>query len=335
VTAKRLAAVVTAALLVVGAFALRRGVIEDDDEPAAGDDPAETVVDVPAGSAVVCVTELRAACEALEDEHEDLTVTVEDAGVTLDRLAALEDSSEAPVWLTIDPFPAMVDALRPNDPVGFESVPVASSRLAIAFPTDGEADALDAFCASEAQRLWHCIGANAGQAWSDLGNATIPGALNPSLGRVPESALALTSFGNAVASYFGTPDVSASRFGETAFITWLRNLSGTSEGRTQRGSTPLATMAVRPALDAAATASFEVTAIDDAGDEFDVSYPDPQMWIQAVIATPAGVAAPDDLATELGELLVTSGWDRASAAGAPPPNASTLLALRSLWNDFT
>jgi hypothetical protein len=94
-------------------------------------------------------------------------------------------------------------------------------------------------------------------------------------------------------------------------------------------------MAVRPALDAAATATFEVATIDEAGDEFDVNYSDPQMWIQAVIATPAGVAAPNDLVADVTPLLEAQGWDPPETAEASPPSASTLLALRALWNDFT
>ena len=334
-TAKRLVALVAAALLVVGAFVVRRNVIEDDDGPVSTDDAAVTEPARENATEVVCITELRDVCTELQQQHPDLVATIEDAGTTLDRLAELDDPANAPVWLTIDPFPAMVDELRQNDPLGFESDAVGASQLAVAFPSDGRAEVITSFCESESQRLWQCIGANAGTDWSDLGGGSIPGALSPSLGEVPEAALALVSFGHSVASYFGETNPSATRFGETSFITWLRNLSGASEGRTQQNSTPLATMAVRPALDTAATATFEVAAIDDAGDEFDVNYSEPQMWIQAVIATPAGVATPDDLAADVTRLLAEHDWNPPTAAEAPPPSASTLLALRALWDEIT
>ena len=60
----------------------------------------------------MCATELQAACDAIAAADPDVDVLVEPAGVTLDRLAALPDDADAPVWLTIEPFPAMVDELR-------------------------------------------------------------------------------------------------------------------------------------------------------------------------------------------------------------------------------
>ena len=57
----------------------------------------------------MCATELRVACDAIDG---DVSVVVEPAGVTLDRLAALADDAESPVWLTLQPFPAMLDDLR-------------------------------------------------------------------------------------------------------------------------------------------------------------------------------------------------------------------------------
>ena len=60
-------------------------------------------------------------------------MTVEDAGATLDRLAALGNDEPAPLWITIDPFPAMADVVRPSDPLGYESRAVGASQLAVAF----------------------------------------------------------------------------------------------------------------------------------------------------------------------------------------------------------
>ena len=331
---QRVGALVLAIVLVVGAFVVRRNVIEDDD----GSSPDGTEIDEPDhedATALYCITELAEVCESLASSQDLLAVTIEDAGETLDRLAALGDDEPAPLWLTIDPFPAMVDLSRPDDPLEFETEAVGASQLAIGFRAGDKAAAIAAFCAGETTSLWRCMGDHAGAEWSTLGNSSISGTLRPSLGDVSSSALALASFGTAVASYFGAVDVDRTQFDDTSFIGWLRRLSRVSLDSTQRGSTPLATLAVRPAPDAAATATFEVNALDATGDRFDVNYSDPQIWIQAVIATPAGLAAPDGLAADVTDTLEGAGWDPAAAADSPPPSASTLLALRQLWADAT
>lgn len=357
---RRVGALILAVALVVGAFVLRRNVIEDDDKPTTDG----TEVDQPEGdeaTALYCITELAAACENLGAANDKLEITIEDAGVTLDRLAALEGGDVAPLWLTIDPYPAMVDVLRgPNGSLGFETMAVGSSQLAIAFPADGRADAMVNTCAGDPVALWRCIGDNTGMPWTTIDGASFQGTVRPSFGHVQESALALTSFGHAVAGYFGETDPDNTQFGDVGFITWLRRVTAVSVRGTQVDNTPLGTMAARQsALDVPATAMFEVNALERTYDEslagatespetstaatapespedrFDVKYSDPEMWIQAVIATPAGVSVPSDLDSDLANALADAGWDPASAADGTLPSASTLLALRQLWIDYT
>ena len=334
-TGQRVGALVVAIALVVGAFVVRRNVIEDDDDTAADD----TAVDEPErddATVLYCITELADVCEALGEARDELDIVVEDAGATLDRLAALERGEQASLWLTVDPYPAMADLSRPTDPLGFESRAVGASQLAVAFRSGDKAATIAAFCAADATALWRCLGEHAGANWSTLGAASIAGTLRPSFGDVAGSAIGLTSFASAIAGYFGAADVDRTQFDDTAFLTWLRRVSGVSLDGTQRGRTPLETLAVREsALDAAATATFEINDLDATGERFDVNYAEPEMWIQAVIATPAGVAAPDGLATEVAAALAAAGWDSATAAGSPVSSASTLLALRQLWNDAT
>ena len=91
-------------------------------------------------------------------------------------------------------------------------------------------------------------------------------------------------------------------------------------------------MAVRPLLDVAATTEAEWSAAG--GDRFDVNYPDPTMWVEAVLAVPDGVSVPDDVAATAAEALAGSGWADPSTAAQPVPGASTMLALRSLWGQL-
>lgn len=340
--ARRLGASILAIVLVVGAFLVRRNVIDED----AGDDPdssAQTSLDREDATAMVCVTELADVCDALRGAHPDLDVVVENAGATLDRLAALEDPASAPLWLTIEPYPAMLDALRAGqraDPIGAEITAVGASQLGIAFPiatedAPGHGAVITTHCGG--QPIWRCVGDNAGAQWTDLGGQAAWGTLRPAFGDVAESALALASLTNAVAGYFGDGDVVRSRWdGDPSFITWFRPLSDASESVALSGGNPVRTMVTRPsALDAAATATFQVAALGAAGDRVELNYPEPQMWVKAVIAAPPSVAAPDDLSADVAALLDTAGWDPPGAAGPALPSASTLLALRALWIDAT
>jgi hypothetical protein len=93
-------------------------------------------------------------------------------------------------------------------------------------------------------------------------------------------------------------------------------------------------MATRPsALDIAATAGFELAILDPDAQRFAPNYPAPEMWLQAVLAVPGGATAPGDLASDLTEQLRGAGWDDTATAATGLPSASTMLALRSYWQD--
>jgi hypothetical protein len=324
---RRAFAVAVAAALVVGAFFIRRDVIEgDDDGGTSHGDAAEELV---------CVPELAAVCQQLEAGGTDLRVTVEDAGATLDRLAVVE-ATDAPLWLTVEPYPAMVDSIRAGartDPVAFTTTSLGASPLGVALPSDEHLAVLEAACASDP--LWRCIGDNAGMSWSELGGSAAWGTVRPAFGDVEDSALGLASFAHSVAGYFGDAEISRTRWeADPDFITWLRRLTDTASGVSLSGGSALRTMATRPsALDIAATAGFELAALDADGQRFAPNYPAPEMWLQAVLAVPGGAAAPDDLGAELGELVRGSGWDEPDTAATPLPGAPTMLALRAQWDE--
>ena len=175
--------------------------------------------------------------------------------------------------------------------------------------------------------------------WTDLGGEPAWGTVRPSLGDVDRQAVALASFAAAVAGYFGTARHHAARTGRPTRRSspWLRRLSGAVDASALSAGTPLATMATRAgALDIAATTDAERGRLLG-GDRFEVNYPEPSMWVEAVLAVPDGAAAPDDL----------DGGDRRDGArrgrlGRPPtaatqslPGATTMLALRTLWQEAT
>ncbi|MET0458860.1 MAG: hypothetical protein ABW195_06415 [Ilumatobacteraceae bacterium] len=336
-TARRIVAVIAAIVLIGGALLLRNAIDDDDAEAdgPTGSTVAGTSPDVGTDAAtVICSTELEAACTAIRDAHPELDVEVEPAGETLDRLAALADGTEPPVWLTVAPFPEMVDSLRTAaglEPLAGTGDPLAATPLVVATPTGGRAEVLAAGCAETP--LWRCIGANASAPWTDLGGEAAWGKLRPSLGLVDTDATALGSFADAVAGYLGAPTFSTPSASDPAFLAWLRQLAGAVSPAALSAGTPLDTMATRPAVDIAATSEAARIGLGATADRFDPSYPEPSMWLEAVLAVPDGITVPDDIAGLAAAALADAGWAGAATAAQSLPAASTMLALRALWQE--
>lgn len=324
--AKRLATVVVAVGLVVGAFFLRRNVIEGDEGDPSPPPAAEAVE-------LVCVTELEAVCTEITSG--DLRVTIEDAGTTLDRLAALPDGETAPLWLTITPYPEMVDSLRAGSglaPLAGEAPVLAASGLTMAMP-DGRLDVLGAHCGTTP--LWRCVGDVAGGPWEELGGKAAWGRVEPSVGDADQSADALASLAVAVAGYLGAATyTSADWSAQPEFLPWVSGLVRAVPVAQLSGGTPARTMVTRPtAVNVAATSDAEIAALGASMDRFESRYPEPSMWLEAVLAAPSGVDVPDGLADAAAAALLAEGWDPPQAATQSLPSANTMLALRELWRD--
>ena len=312
---KRLAALAVAVLLVVAAFVIR-STVDDGDDPTTvtGGSTAAPLV---ARTEVVCITELSDVCTALGADHPELDISIEDAGTTLDRLAALDEESIVPLWVTAEPFPAMVDSMRSASPVGFTTEALATSTLAVAVPTGGRADVLGTGCNSV--ELWHCIGDHAGDDWTEIGGEESWRTIRPALGDVEDSALALLSFADAIGGYLGTADYSPGAWeADRSFNPWLRRLVNASVQAPNSAGTPLRTMATGRSLDVAATADYELAALGASGERYELVYPAVNMSMQVVLAVPPDATAPDGLATELATALTARDW--AEPAAAPTPH---------------
>jgi hypothetical protein len=307
---RRAATAVIAIGLIVGAFLIRRNVIEGDDEADAGDEPEPA-------SELVCVTELRDVCTALGQSRPDLAIIVEDARQTLDRIAAGED---VPLWFTFEPFPAMSGSLVAGEPL-------AASQLTIATPPNRTA-ALTQQCAD--QMLWRCIGEIAGDEWAEGS-----GRVEPSVGDAGRSAMALGSFAAAVSGYFGTTDLNSALWeGDVEFLGWVQRLVRAVSLEDLAAGTPLAVMLTRSsAVNVAGSSDAELAALDAPGDRSDASYPEPSMWLQAVLAAPAGTDVPGDLTSDAAAALLAEDWDDPATATQALPSANTMVALRNLWEE--
>jgi hypothetical protein len=333
VTGRRVVAVLVAVALVAGALLLRSTVLDDEaDGPTATTTPG-TAAPI-AAAALVCITELEAVCRALASELPDVRITIADAGTTLDSLAVLPDDEPRPLWLTIEPYPAMLDSLRAAanlEPFGATDEAVGSAALAIASSPERSAD-LIAGCADAP--LWRCIGANAGNDWTTIAADAAPGRIRPSIGDADRQAVALASFAAAVAGYYGRPDIRSSDWqDDPSFTPWVSRLLGQVDTAALSAGTPLATMAVRPALDLAATSDGELAALG--GDRFVANYPEPSMWVEAVVAVPDRTAVPAEAIDTITAGVASAGWAAPGAATQSLPGPTTMLALRTLWQEST
>jgi hypothetical protein len=333
----RLVAVVAAGALIAGGLLVRNARSDDDDDPPPGTTAASTP---PAAADVVCITELEAVCDALAaDPDVDVSVSVAPAGETLDALAGRTDPAGAPLWVTIDPFPAMVDELRETasrDPIGYTTEPAAATQLGVV-TADGRWAVLVEECESEGD--WRCLGDWAGSPWSEHGGEPVWRTVRPSVGDAGDTALGLAGFATAVAGFSGGTSIGAIADLRTQveFITWLDGVLNTVPADKLGESTPLADMAVRPRIDAGSATAAEFSTLEPSArtTAFEIQYPDSTMWATAVLATPGSASAPDGLIDRIAPVLESAEWTDVSQATVPLPNASTMVALRDLWSDYS
>lgn len=296
--AKRVAAAMTAVLLVVGAYAIRQGVIEDED------DDAEPVAEPLDASELVCPPELGTVCRSI-DLPDGLGLRIEESGTTLD---ALGTEPSTMLWLTYDPFPTAVDQLRRTrglDPLGLVVEPIASSPLALV--TGGA----DLGCGDPV--TWRCLG----DSGVSIGFASDP-----------DSGIGLLG---ATAAATGYADGAVAPFGDALFEVWLRGVL-TSVNRSQLSTgTAVATIQVRPsAMDVAVGAEAELS--EERRERFQVLYAEPMGDADAILAVPNGTSIPEGLVAALSAALTDAGWDTPTPSGGP--DASSLLATRDFWRDL-
>jgi hypothetical protein len=335
---KRLVAVLVAAALVAGAFAVRAWLDRrNDDDGSTG--PTTSVngsTTVPGAQTVICVSELAAACDALQAKG--FTTTVEPAGATKARLETA-DATPPDAWVTLYPWPQLVDdARRAKDlPPLFpqEPIRVATSPLALIGPKD-RVEVLGQACGGGLEQVtWKCIGDQAGTAWGTLGGDPLWNVVTPGHASPVDSAAGLAVFASAVVSYFGHTDLSTIDFdSDDGFQAWVARLEGSIPDFGNAATTPLDTMLVQPRYDIVGTTDAEIAAKAGAKrDSFTVLYPAPMAQADAVIVSPN--APPSGLVDEVSAALTANGWKAPSGdvgAGLPSPGALEALQLR--WKDL-
>ncbi len=301
--AKRLAALVGAVLLIVGAVVLR-GFLDDGGSVAVGRE----------GAPVVCDPLVIEACKLA---FPDVEVTEEQPGVTLDRL--LDERNPEPfVWVTAQVWFDILGEVSPRPtPIMSASVAVASSDRVIAFPTERP------ICPEPAvaeKVLWSCL-SSADAATLDLG---FDG---------PDSTLGLLMWGDLTAAYFKGVDRQAADIATNDFDADFKRWRAGIDDRLKRASSIAAVDVLvtrQGELDVATTVGAEWS-----GDGRQAGYTavTPVDGEQGVVI---GAGAIGDARIETDDLaarLVEQGWEPAAPDSTRPADAvppGVLQALRQL-----
>ncbi len=337
---KAVAALAAAVGLIVAAI-LTRDAIDDDGDSAGGTSAGS-------GTTLVCPPELADACAELED---DVTVRVEAASVTAERLASAADADEAAVdvWLAPAPWAEVVGDARERAGapalVGEPTAVIGRSPVVLVM-WDDRAAALEAgACGGPLE--WRCVGDAADRTWDTVGGESAWGRVNVGL-TDPDAATGLVVLGGAASGYFGTADYAANDL-DGEFSGWLGALAAQSDAA---AADVVNEMLTRGPGQFSAVGALEVDALDAAGrDGVRVIYPAPVATAD-LVATPIGgaegaagdIASNDDLRRVLGE----SGWrvdGEPQVAGVDGgldlpaddslPDGGVLGALLARWNEVT
>lgn len=336
---KQVAALVAAVVMVVGALWARDAL---DDRAGGGDGGDDGPVAVGDPPELLCATELAEVCEGLDVEPE-----IEDAGVTLDRLAAGEPLG-ADGWLVTAPWPEMAVVAGEEAGVGpFEVGDVLARSPAVIVMWPDREQALAGHCGAPVD--WDCLGQAVGEPWAEHGG-------EPGWGTVrvahpgPGTAAGLTVLAGAVASRLGTTGYAANDFDDAEFDAWFTGLEGAADLDHPPDG------AVREMLTIGRGGAAAVGALEaEAGPQVaratardaTVLYPSPMVTADVVLATVPGEGRAGDVrdvvgADEAGDLLAAAGWrvdgrplaDGLAAVDLPEgsnlPSPGVLVALREL-----
>lgn len=336
-------AVLAAAAMIGGAVAVRSRI----DRDGAGDSAGR----------LTCASELEAVCETLRRERgERLTVVVEPAGVTADRLAAAPGDPGLDGWLVSAPWPEIVDGRRRARalPRLFEPAgePLARSPLVLVTWKD-RAGVLAQRCDNETVD-WRCLGAAAAiqGGWAAIGGQPGWGPVKPGYGRPSTDDIGLLVLGQAVSSYFGRADLSTADLEDEGFRGWFGGLVRSAPP--SAGSPLVVMLAAGPsAYDAVGTTLAEagpLVARSSRRASLTVLYPAPMATADVVLASPGGDAGRRLRQAVTGDAvpaLARAGWlaegqrraegidiDRVpDGSGLPSPGL--LDALQTRWKEET
>ena len=325
---KRLAAIVLAIGMVFGSVALRNSLEKNTQAQTAtgGDSPFR----------LNCSTELADICAELEQTEPNLTVKIEEAGATADRLTLLPDGTDPgfDAWLTVGPWAEIVQDNRSFTEnagaiLGKASRVLGSAPAQIVTSKSGES-ALEAACGGAI--TWKCLGEN-----QSLPQPQSIGMASPNTGA------GLAVLADATNSFFGDNSYSATDFEDAAFIGWFEQLTKKSRTVQLSRKTPLDdAVAKQGSFSTVGALSSEVASLPTSSKKFNPvpapkGAPAQPVIAQVRLVPAAGITAQDALdqvnSDAFTQLLKDSNWsttdlDRKSNM----PAAGVLQVLRDMWD---
>lgn len=328
---KRLGAVVVAVAMIAGAWLLRDRLDGGDSSSGGGGDQVDQL-------RLRCATELSAVCSALEEELDDVSVTVEQPGTTSDALVELAEGEDPgfDAWLADGPWAAITADNRgfanADGQVLDESSGVLARSPSVIVVQESRTSALTDACGGTLS--WACIGEQ-------------PTSLRVGL-PTPERGDGLVVLAGAVASQLGTTDYSASDFDSPGFAGWFDRLTELSSDTPLGRQSPLAR-----ALAAAGTfgvvGALEAQSVDllRSRGGYVTIYPEPMTTADITLTPRLGLDA-EELVDRLGAdrlsaAAAAEGWrvdgDAPEGAGDVPalpdgdqlPGPGVLQRLREMW----
>ncbi len=323
----RLLAVLVAVGLVVGAVVVRGGL---DGSDGGGTDGAFRLR---------CGRDLAEVCERLAREDPDIEVSVEDEGVTADRLAAPDARPDFDAWLTVGPWADLVADDRriagaTGRVLGRPGPVLAAARAAILAQAD-RAAVLRTHCGTAGVN-WACIGDATGRPWSEIGGSAAWGVVKPGLA-APDGGTGLVTVAQAVSSRLGTTDWAANDLDDPTVAGWFDQLVRGARQADAEGTDPARRFLVIPAsFGAVGTVEGRSTAA--AGRRgAETIYPEPVSTAEVRLVPTAGrsaASAADRIGTDrLRDALRAEGWPTGRDGGPGLPSAGALQALRTRWDE--
>jgi len=315
----RIGALVVAVSLIVGALVLRS---HHDAEIKRG--PYR----------LTCASELADACRAMSTRN--VTVTVEPAGVTADRLVGLAAGADTGFdgWLAAGPWAAMVAEARQaatREPVTGATRSIGWTRVALAVWRD-RGVALRTACSGPL--TWRCVGdAAARGAWSASGGRPEWGVVKVALADPVTESTGLVGLAAATAGFTGSAAfVPVDLTENDAYQRWLAGLAKAIP-RPSPGIVPILTSGpsvadVYVGLEAEIRAVLRTAARQS---DIEVVNLSPVFAVDAALTEPA--RDPRPVPGGLADAVHAAGWlDRMAATENLPPSGA-LAGLRQLWRD--
>jgi hypothetical protein len=344
--------------MLIGIAVLVRGAFDGDDGGGSASDDGGGGGGKPR---LLCVTELEAVCNDLADDN-DIEVEIEQAGLSVDRIADLPDDQLRDLgfdgWLTFSRDAEIAAQRRERNTfapaTGDPSDPIARSPLVIGIWRD-RAAALDGACPGGV--TWRCVGDFAGQDWTEAGGEPAWGRVKPAHADPETTGEGLLVIGQAASNFYGRTDLSIDDYADDAFLAWFSRLEDNAR---IEPSSPFEQMLVGGAAlyDMVGTLEAEAgpqlaRASRDRREQVRLLYPAPVATANVVYVPALDADGADDLDDLLtGDdgraALAREGWrvdgePRAAGVPATPPlparenvpDAGSLQALLETWREVT